>query len=54
MEEDHNNTKSLDEMREREAELERKIKEDKEVIANENISSSDREAAEERVADNEG
>ena len=50
VEEGLNSTKPLDDMRKQEAVLERKNKEDKEVIKNEDTSISGREAAKARVA----
>ena len=46
-----NSTKPLDELREREAELKRKNKEDQAVIETEDTSPFDREAAQARVAE---
>ena len=48
-----NSTKSLDDLREQEAKLERQNEEDKRVIEDENTSPSDREATEARVAERE-
>ena len=50
VEEGLNSTKPFDDLREQEAELEHQNKEDKDVIENEDISPSDREAAEANVA----
>ena len=48
-----NSTKTLDDLREQEAELERQNEEDKRVIEDENISPSERAAAEARVEERE-
>ena len=47
------NIQPLDELKQNAAELDTKIKEDKDLIADEHTASSEREAAECRVADNE-
>ena len=46
-----NDTKTLDELKEQEAELQRQNEEDQAVIDNEDTSPSDKQAAEERVAE---
>jgi len=51
MEEGLNSTKSLDAPKERENELQRLNEEDQTIIQDENASPSDKEAAEERVAE---
>ena len=48
-----NRTKPLDELEEQKETLKRQIEEDKRVIADENASPSDREAAEARVEERE-
>ena len=51
IEERLNNTKALDELKERENDLKRQNEEDQKIIQDENTSPSEREAAEERVAE---
>ena len=51
LEEGLNSTKTLDELNEQEAELQRKKEEDQAIINDENTSPSDREASEGRVAE---
>ena len=51
IEERLNNTKALDELKERENDLKRQNEEDQKIIQDENTSSSEREAAETRVAE---
>ena len=51
LEENLNKKKSLDELREREAELKRHIEEDQAVIDNEETLPSDKEAAQARIAE---
>ena len=51
IEERLNNTKPLDELKERENDLKRQNEEDQKIIQDENTSPSEREAAEERVAE---
>jgi len=51
MEERLNQTKSLDDLKEQESELQRQSAEDQEIIQDENASPSEKEAAESRVAE---
>ncbi len=51
MEERLNDTRALDDLKEQEAELKRQNEEDQAVIQDENASPTDKQAAEERVAE---
>lgn len=53
LEESFNSTKLLDDLREKESELERQNEEDKAVINDKNASPSEKEAPESRVAEPE-